>query len=148
MELDMQSLSTISQITFYVLLVLIGLLTLIIWGWQIQVLRGKAMKNPDGSADDWHEQKIFYGISVADVFVACPLSIIGIVLVFVSPRWGVYLLASVSFWLLWSNIMTTATSLRFEKPRITLNWFIVFPFGALVGVAYLVWTVLHFDIVY
>jgi hypothetical protein len=148
MELDMQSLSTISQITFYVLLVLIGLLTLIIWGWQIQVLRGKAMKNPDGSADDWHEQKIFYGISVADVFVACPLSIIGIVLVFVSPRWGVYLLASVSFWLLWSNVMTTATSLRFEKPRITLNWFIVFPFGALVGVAYLVWTVLHFDIVY
>lgn len=144
----MQSLSTISQITFYVLLVLIGLLTLIIWGWQIQVLRGKAMKNPDGSADDWHEQKIFYGISVADVFVACPLSIIGIVLVFVSPRWGVYLLAWVSFWLLWSNIMTTATSLRFEKPRITLNWFIVFPFGALVGVAYLVWTVLHFDIVY
>ncbi|NCF67962.1 MAG: hypothetical protein GWP61_18505 [Chloroflexi bacterium] len=144
----MQSLSTISQITFYVLLVLIGLLTLIIWGWQIQVLRGKAMKNPDGSADDWHEQKIFYGISVADVFVACPLSIIGIVLVFVSPRWGVYLLASVSFWLLWSNVMTTATSLRFEKPRITLNWFIVFPFGALVGVAYLVWTVLHFDIVY
>jgi hypothetical protein len=148
MELDMQSLSTISQITFYVLLVLIGLLTLIIWGWQIQVLRGKAMKNPDGSADDWHEQKIFYGISVADVFVACPLSIIGIVLVFVSPRWGVYLLAWVSFWLLWSNVMTTATSLRFEKPRITLNWFIVFPFGALVGVAYLVWTVLHFDIVY
>ena len=148
MELDMQSLSTISQITFYVLLVLIGLLTLIIWGWQIQVLRGKAMKNPDGSADDWHEQKIFYGISVADVFVACPLSIIGIVLVFVSPRWGVYLLAWVSFWLLWSNIMTTATSLRFEKPRITLNWFIVFPFGALAGVAYLVWTVLHFDIVY
>jgi hypothetical protein len=148
MELDMQSLSTISQITFYVLLVLIGLLTLIIWGWQIQVLRGKAMKNPDGSADDWHEQKIFYGISVADVFVACPLSIIGIVLVFVSPRWGVYLLASVSFWLLWSNVMTTATSLRFEKPRITLNWFIVFPFGALAGVAYLVWTVLHFDIVY
>jgi hypothetical protein len=148
MELDMQSLSTISQITFYVLLVLIGLLTLIIWGWQIQVLRGKAMKNPDGSADDWHEQKIFYGMSVADVFVACPLSIIGIVLVFVSPRWGVYLLASVSFWLLWSNVMTTATSLRFEKPRITLNWFIVFPFGALVGVAYLVWTVLHFDIVY
>lgn len=144
----MQSLSTISQITFYVLLVLIGLLTLIIWGWQIQVLRGKAMKNPDGSADDWHEQKIFYGISVADVFVACPLSIIGIVLVFVSPRWGVYLLASVSFWLLWSNVMTTATSLRFEKPRITLNWFIVFPFGALAGVAYLVWTVLHFDIVY
>lgn len=144
----MQSLSTISQITFYVLLVLIGLLTLIIWGWQIQVLRGKAMKNPDGSADDWHEQKIFYGISVADVFVACPLSIIGIVLVFVSPRWGVYLLAWVSFWLLWSNVMTTATSLRFEKPRITLNWFIVFPFGALVGVAYLVWTVLHFDIVY
>jgi hypothetical protein len=64
----LQELSLLSQITLYILLVLIGLLTLIIWGWQIQVLRGKDMKNPDGSADNWHEQKIFYGISVADIF--------------------------------------------------------------------------------
>ncbi len=47
----MQALSTLSQVTLYVLLALIGLLTLIIWGWQIQVFRGKDMENPDGSAD-------------------------------------------------------------------------------------------------
>jgi hypothetical protein len=144
----LQELSLLSQITLYILLVLIGLLTLIIWGWQIQVLRGKDMKNPDGSADNWHEQKIFYGISVADIFLACPLSLIGIVLVFVSPRWGHYLLAWVSFWFVWANIMTTTTSLRFEKPKITLIWFIVFPFGTLVGLAYFAWTVVHFDTIY
>ncbi len=82
------------------------------------------------------------------MFLACPLSIIGIVLVFVNPRWGFYLLTWVSFWLVWANIMTTATSLRFEKPKINLTWFIVFPFGALVGLAYFIWTLLHFDSIY
>jgi len=141
----MQVLSLPSQITLYILLALFGLLALIIWGWQIQVLRGKDMKNPDGSADNWHEQKIFYGIAIADIFLACPLTIIGIALVFISPRWGFYLLAWVSFWFVWANIMTTATSLRFEKPKITLSWLIVFPFGALVGLAYFIWTLFHFD---
>jgi len=144
----MQELSTLSQITLFVLLALIGLLSLIILGWQIQVLRGKEMKNPDGTADSWQEQKIFYGIAFADIFLACPLSIIGIVLVFVNLRWGAYLLTWVSFWFVWANIMTTATSLRFEKPKITLNWIIVFPFGVLVGLAYFIWTLVHFDIIY
>jgi hypothetical protein len=125
-----------------------GLLSLVVFGWQIQVLRGKDMKNPDGSADNWHEQKIFFGIAVADIFLACPLSIIGIVLVFVSSQWGFYLLTWVSFWFVWANIMTTATSLRFEKPKITLTWLIVFPLGSLVGLAYFVWTLIHFDIIY
>ena len=144
----MPTLSTSSQITLYVLLALIGLLSLIVWGWQIQVLRGEEMNNPDGSADSWHEQKIFYGIAVADIFLACPLSFIGIVLVFVSSQWGYYLLAWVSFWFFWANIMTTTTSLRFEKPKITFTWLIVFPFGSLVGLAYFVWTLIHFDIIY
>ena len=26
------------------------------------------MKGPDGSLDDWHEQKTHYGIAVADIF--------------------------------------------------------------------------------
>ena len=42
----MQDLSLSSQITLYVLLALIGLLALIVWGWQIQVLQGKDMKTP------------------------------------------------------------------------------------------------------
>jgi hypothetical protein len=144
----MQELSLISQVTLYVMLALIGLIALIVFGWQIQVLRGKAMNNVDGSTDSWHEQKIFYGIAIADIFLACPMSIAGIVLVFISPRWGYYLLALVSFWLIWANIMTTATSLRFEKPKITLNWLIVFPFGILVGLAYLLLTLIHFDDLY
>jgi hypothetical protein len=144
----MQELTLFSQISLYVLLALIGLLALIVWGWQIMVLQGKTMKNPDGSTDDWHKQKTHYGIAFADIFLACPAGIAGIILVFASPRWGFYLLAWVSFWFVWANIMTTVTSLRFEKPRITLSWFIVFPFGALVGLAYIAWTFIHFDTIY
>jgi hypothetical protein len=44
--------------------------------------------------------------------------------------------------------MTTATSLRFEKPKFTLNWIIAFPFGTLVGLAYLAWVVIHFDFIF
>ena len=141
----MQELSLLSQLSLYVLLTLIGVLTLIVWGWQIMVLRGKAMPNPDGTVDDWHEQKIFYGIAIADIFIACPASAAAIVLMFVNPRWGYYLLVWISCWFVWANVMTTVTSLRFEKPKFTLMWFIVFPFGALVGLAIMVWTVLHLE---
>ena len=144
----MTELSLVSQITFYVLLALMGLLALIVWWAQVGVFRGKPFKNPDGTVDDWQEQKIFYGISFADIFLACPVVLAGIVLVFVSSPWGYYLLTMTSFWFLWTNTMTTATSLRFEKPKITLQWFIVFPFGALVGLAYIVWTVVHFDAIF
>ena len=144
----MQELSLISQISLYILLAIIGIICLIVWGWQIRVLKGKAMKNPDGSFDNWREQKTHYGIAFADIFFACPINIAGIVLVFISPRWGYYLLALVSFWFVWANVMTTATSLRFEKPKINLNWFITFPFGILVGMAYIAWTVVHFNTIY
>jgi hypothetical protein len=144
----MRELSLLSHVSLYLLLAFIGLFAVLIWGWQVRVLKGKPMKNPDGSSDDWHEQKTHYGIAFADVFLSCPLSIAGIVLVFLRPQWGYYLLALVSFWSVWSNMMTTATSLRFENPTINLQWFITFPFGALVGLAYIVWTMVHFDTIY
>lgn len=144
----MQELSLVSQISLYVLIALIGVYALLVGGWQAMVLKGKAMKNSDGSTDDWHEQKTHYGIAFADLVWACPVSIAGIVLVFVAPRWGYYLLALVSFWFVWANTMTTSTSLRFEQPNINLNWLIVFPSGILVGLAYIVWTLIHFDIIY
>jgi hypothetical protein len=125
-----------------------GVLALIIWVWQVKVLKGKIMKNPDGSSDDWHEQKTHYGIAFADVFLACPSILAGIALVIISSRWGHYLLTLVSFWFVWTNLMTTATSLRFEKPKITLSWIIVYPFGIFVGLAYIVWTIFNFDIIY
>ena len=142
----MQELSLISQVSLYILLGIMGLFCLIIWIWQIRILKGKAIKNADGSFDSWREQKTHYGIAFADIFLACPVNIAGIVLVFASPRWGFYLLSLVSFWWVWANTMTTSTSLRFEKPKITLEWIIAFPFGILVGLAFIVWTILHFDI--
>ena len=144
----MQDFSFFSQISLYVLLGIMGLYCVIVFGWQIRVLKGKSMKNTDGSVDSWHEQKTHYGIAIADVFFACPINIAGILLVFIVPRWGFYLLALVSFWWVWTNIMTTATSLRFEKPKMTLNWFITFPFGIFVGLAYITWTILYFDVIY
>jgi len=125
-----------------------GFVSIIVWWWQVMVMKGKAMKNADGSVDDWHEQKIFYGIAIADIFLACPATIVGIIMVFVSPRWGYYVLALVSFWFVWANIMTTVTSLRFETPKITISWFITFPLGFLIGLAYIIWTFTHFDIIY
>jgi len=145
----MNELSLFSQISLYVLLIIMGLLSLFLWVWQGMILSGKTFKNPDGSADDWHEQKSHYGIALADVFVACPVNITGIVLVFLYPRWGHYLLAMVSFWWIWANVMTTATSLRFYDPGKNLTtWLIGYPFGIILGLAYIVWNIVHFNQIY
>ena len=142
------SLSTLSRICLYTLIFLLGINFLLIFRWQIKVLRGSEMKNPDGSVDSWNTQKSHYGIAFADVFLSCPAGFIGIILTFFLPRVGLYLIALVSFWLLWANIMTTVTSLRFEKPCFSLDWFATFPFGALVGLGYLCWYTWHFIILF
>lgn len=144
----MQELSLLSQITLYVLLALMALFALIVWVAQIMILRGGRFRNPDGSVDDWHEQRTHYGIAFADAFLACPATIAGIILVFAIPRWGYYILALAGFWWVWGNVMTTATSLRFHNPCINLKWFITFPFGAVMGLAYIAWTIIHFDTIY
>jgi len=135
----------IGQVILYIVIGLFGLLAIIVFGWQIMVLRGKSMKNPDESVDDWHEQKLCYGIALADITIAVPLTLVGIVLILIGWRIGYYLTGLASFWFLWTNVMTTATSLRFEKPKITLMWIIVFPFGAIVALAYIVWTLFYFE---
>ena len=144
----MQNLPLISQIIFYFLIALIGLYVALIGVWQLKVLRGETMSNPDGSVDDWHEQKTHYGIALADVLLACPAGVFGIVLIFFYPRWGFYLLALVSFWLVWANFMTTATSLRFEEPTLSLNWWITFPVGGFVGLAFIIWSIINFNSIY
>jgi hypothetical protein len=137
-----------AQVTLYVLLFFMGLYSVLVFFWQILVLRGRSMKNPDGSLDDWKEQKNFWGIAIADVFLACPVVFFGIGTALAGIRWGFFLLALVGFWFLWANLMTTANSLRFEKPKITFNWFITFPAGFFVGAAYISWIVVHFDEVF
>ena len=138
----------ISKVILYIVVILFGLICIPLLRWQIKVLRGKPMKNPDGSVDDWHKQKLFYGIALADITIAIPVTFIGIALIFVGWRIGYYLTGLASFWFLWANIMTTATSLRFEKPKISFSWFIVFPFGALVALAYIILTLVHFDAIF
>ena len=144
----LEALPLFSKVSLYVLLALMGCLTLIVAWAQVGCLRGQPFQNPDGTTDDWREQKIFYGIAWADLVVACPLSALGLAMVFTVPRIGLFALGGVSVWFVWTNVMTTVTSLRFEKPRITLQWLIVFPFGSGVGVAFLVWVLLHFGVVY
>jgi hypothetical protein len=142
----MLELSLLSRISLYLLLALMGLVALIVSGWQIRVIQGRAMPNPDGSTDDWHQQKIFYGIAFADLILACPVTLLGIALALTGLSWGFYLLAWVSCWFVWTNLMTTVTSLRFERPRITLGWLIAFPFGSGLGLAFIAWFILHFDL--
>jgi len=143
-----QTLPLASQIILYILLALMGLHSLLVFGWQILILRGRAMQNPDGTTDDYHAQKTHYGIAFADVFLACPTCFVAIALVFISPHWGFYLLTMIAFWFMWANLMTTATSLRFEHPQLSLNWWIAFPTGIIIGLAYIIWTVIHFDLIY
>lgn len=141
-------LTAASRASLYVLLVLIAVYTGLVLFAQIGCLRGKPFENPDGTKDDWREQKLFFGIAWADILLACPLSFLGVALVFLAPRWGFFLMGMVSFWFVWANLMTTLTSLRFEKPRVTAQWIVVFPTGAVVGLALLLWIVLHFDLVF
>ena len=126
----------------------VELFSVLVFGWQTMDRRGKAMQNPDGTHDDYHEQKTHYGIAFADVFLVCPASFVAITLVFISPRWGFYLLAMVAFWFVWANIITTTTSLKFENPKLTLSWLIVFPTGILVGAAYILWSIIHFEMIF
>ena len=139
----MPEFSVTSQIMLFALLALIGILSILIFLFQIQVFRGKRMPNPDGSADDWHEQKIFYGIAIADILLACPLGFAVVVLILSGSPWGYFLLPVHGFYFLWANTMTTATSLRFHNPKFTLMWFIVFPLGAIVGASTLLWSAAH-----
>lgn len=141
----MQSLSIASTISLYILLAVMALYLLPLIYWQWQVLQGNSMANPDGSVDDWHQQRSHYGMAFADLFIACPLNVLAIILVFVTPVWGFYALTLVSFWWLWAGVMATSTSLRFEHPKITFQWIITFPLGAVIGLAYIVWSMIHLD---
>ena len=91
------------------------------------------MDNPDGSADDWAEQPSHFGIAIADVCFACPASLAAVVLSIVAPRVGLYPLGAVGFWFIWANNMTTATSVRFHGPKLTISWWVTFPAGAVLG---------------
>jgi hypothetical protein len=138
----------ISIIILYILLGLSGLYFILLWLWQIKVFRGKRMKNVDGSFDYWHEQNIDYGFSFADIVIGCPVGLLGVVLTFLHYQIGFYLMAMVSFWFLWVNLATTVTSLKFRKQKLNFSWFMTFPFGSLMGLAYVIWTMFYYDVIF
>lgn len=142
------TLSGTARAILFVLVVLMGVLRVIVAWAQAGCIRGRPFKNPDGTVDDWREQKVLYGMAWADLAVACPLSLAGITALFFNPGLGLLLLTGVSVWMLWANVMTTVTSLRFEKPHISAQWLLVFPFGGVVGLAYLTWILVHFGVVF
>jgi hypothetical protein len=80
--------------------------------------------------------------------VAIPITLAALIMIFTAPRWGFYTMGLVSFWFMWTNVMTSVTSLRFAKPRITLRWIIVFPLGSVIGLAFVIWMLAHFDTIY
>ena len=144
----LSDLPQLSRLLLYVLMVLMGLLAVALALAQISLFRGRPFANPDGTRDDWREQKLFYGMAVADLVVSIPATVLGLGLTFAVPRVGLFLLGAVAFWMVWVNLVTTATSLRFEAPRLTAEWFVVFPLGTVVGAAFLVWLALHFTVVF
>ncbi len=79
----MKDLSLVSRVSLYALLALMGMFALLVGVWQAKVLRGRAMKNPDGSTDDWRVQKTHYGLAFADLVLACPAGVLGIL---ISPK--------------------------------------------------------------
>ncbi len=140
--------SLIGKIILYIDISIMGILSLIIFGFQWQVFRGKAMKNPDDSNDDWHEQKLFYGMALSDLTIAIPISLLGIILIFLDIKLGYYITGMAAFWFVWVNSVFTITSLRFEKPKITPMWLFVYPFGIIVGLVYLIWSYVYFELIF
>jgi len=144
----MQDIPFVSILILYILLGLSGLYFIVLWFWQIKVFKGKRMKNVDGSFDDWHEQNMDYGFSFADIVIGCPVGLLGVVLTFLHYQVGFYLVAMVSFWFLWVNLATTVTSLKFRKPKLNFSWFMTFPFGSLMSLAYILWTIFYYDVIF
>lgn len=93
-----------AQVVLYLLIGLMVLFDLFVLWWQIMVLKGKTMKNPDGSFDSYHEQKSHYGMAVADVFLICPAILVGVLLVLFGSLW-------VSLGLLCAGLMQLLVSL-------------------------------------
>ena len=144
----MQDIPVVSIVILYILLGLFGIYFVLLWGWQLMVFRGKRLKNVDGSYDDWHEQKMDYGFAFSDLVLGCPIGILGVVLAFFQFQFGFYIMSMVSFWFLWVNLGTTVTSLKFQNSKLNFSWFMTFPFGAIMSLAFIVWSMVYYDVVY
>lgn len=140
----------VSRWILQVILIVMACYILAIEVWQFQVFRGKHLINPDGSADDWHEQKLHYGIALADLFLIFPVTVLAICLYFCQQvALAHYFFSLIASWLVYCNIFTTVTSLKFQSPvNMDWDWFISFPFGVVLGSIYLAWVLTHFEAIF
>jgi hypothetical protein len=142
----MADLSLASKIAHWAMVGVLDLGLLVLWGWQLQVFRGRRMKSPDESFDDWHDQPLCYGIALADMTISVPAALLATVLMIRDAAVGFFLYGAVAFWSLWVNLVTTAVSLRFHRPRPTFFWIFAYPFQVALALAYLVWLLVHFRV--
>jgi uncharacterized membrane protein YgcG len=106
--------------------------------------------NPDGSVDDWHAQPLHYGIALADLILILPVTILAYTFYFCQQfALAHYVFSLIASWLVYCNLFTTATSLKFQSPvAMDWDWFISYPFGAVLGALYLTWVLTHFEAIF
>ena len=107
--------------------------------WQIMVLLGNPMANPDGTVDTIAEPLTF-GFALADLAIAIPVAILGIVGMLLHKKWGLILSAMFTLFLFYMNFAGTAASLwgsGFDV--ITLEWLLLYPAGCVVAIAFWIW---------
>ena len=144
----MLELSLTSQVILYGSLAFYLVYAGLILYWQPKIARGEKVLRPDGSYDDIGTQPELWGLALANIFLVFPVIIIGIIFILLNHRMGYYLMALVSFWALHVHLANTATSLKIHKPKMSLSWFFVSPLYGIIGLVYVIWSMLYFDVIY
>jgi hypothetical protein len=141
--------SITARIILYVIIVPFALISAALWFYQLMIFRGKSYKNPDGSMDGWEHQRLCYGTALGDIIYSIPLTLTASVFIFTGWRIGYYLMGLAASWCVYINIVTTSTSIRFEKPKESLLlWFFTYPFCAFLGAAYIAWSLYYFPVLF
>jgi len=129
-------------IAFYILFIPLNLIE------HITLLRGKKVKRADGSVDEIETFPEYYAYALSNIFSVVPAVVSGIILVLLNHRMGFYLMAVVSFWMVFNFFARTATSLKVYKPTITLKWILDSPIFMIVGLTYICWSLVNFSSIY
>lgn len=141
-------LSVVSQSILYFCIAFYGLFIPLELFVQIKMLKGQKVPKPDGSFDQIETYPEFFAYAIGNLFLLLPVMIASIILVLLSHRMGFYLMALVSFWMVFNYFCRTAVSFKVYTPKPSLKWIFVFPWYAIIGLIYIVWSVVHFGIIY
>ncbi len=128
-----------AYIGLLIVILLFAAYIIVLGYWQVMVVLGNPMANPDGTVDTIAEPLTF-GFVLADLAVAIPIGILGIIGMLLQKKWGLILSAMFSFFLFYMNVAGTAASLwGGGTDVITLEWLLIYPSGCVVGLAFWIW---------